>query len=282
MDRNHEFGPHGHGFGGHHRPPSPPPPPGPYGHGFSHHRPPPPPGPPPATQEYDPRMGGFGCDRGFGPHGYGYGFGNGRGGPYGPVGGASYGPCPGFGDPRMFFAFGGPYGHHWRRRHWRHRRPPFVETSSGTSSSSSSSSSSESDDEKKDQKKKEKKCKKEKKHLKKKWHKLGRRGGKGGKGWRDSSGVTQCTLCWHQIRPLAETEVLECGHIYHRQCLKELFAISQTGVQSDVFCAQCRQQIDPDLAQELKNRFSGPSASDETHISAKDLTRDLKNLKVKE
>ena len=75
------------------------------------------------------------------------------------------------------------------------------------------------------------------------------------KQWYSANGnVSQCTLCWHRVKPLAETEVLECGHLYHRLCLKELFGVSQTE-QQNVFCAQCRQDIDKDLAQELKKRF---------------------------
>lgn len=185
--------------------------------------------------------------------------------------GEPHGPPDPRTDPRIQH-----FGHHFG--HYRHMRPDWCgfgrrgrgRRDSSSSSSSSSSESSSSDSE-------AKKCRK--------WRKKGRRHCK--KGWKKMRKMmsspnwnkVNCTLCWRQIRPLAETEVLECGHIYHRLCLRELFGITQTSEQTEIFCTQCHQQIDTDLVTELQNRFNaGPAVVPQS--PGTQVTRDMEVLTV--
>ena len=73
------------------------------------------------------------------------------------------------------------------------------------------------------------------------------------------SSKTLCTLCYHRIKPLVDTEVLECGHIYHRLCLKELLDLSQNRdlEQTDFFCSECKEKIEENLMNKFKERFTG-------------------------
>jgi hypothetical protein len=65
-----------------------------------------------------------------------------------------------------------------------------------------------------------------------------------------------CSLCSHQIKPLVETEILECGHIYHRLCLKELFFISLRHSENKMFCTQCKSQIDNQFVDDFQTRIA--------------------------
>ncbi|CAG2167931.1 unnamed protein product [Oppiella nova] len=161
------------------------------------------------------------------------------------------------------YGFGGP-------RHW-------LNTSSSSSSSDSSSDSDGEDKKQKKQNKKNKKCaKKEAKKCKKqakKWHKM--------RHWMADQycNKTQCTLCWRQIQPLVDTEVLECGHIYHRLCLKELFQLTLNDEHKTVVCVQCKQQIDDKLVEEFQKRINGQT-SDENAIPPENISEEFENLKV--
>ncbi|XP_054159560.1 uncharacterized protein LOC128957773 [Oppia nitens] len=69
--------------------------------------------------------------------------------------------------------------------------------------------------------------------------------------------LTTCILCWHRIKPLTDTEVLDCGHIYHRLCLKELFelAIRSSDTPLQVFCTHCKDKINDNLINEFRIRL---------------------------
>jgi len=197
------------------------------------------------------RHGFYGMDgevdvhRGHGRHGF-----HGRHGHHGLYGGH----CgQGFGCPAI--------------RYWKSSQNAM----STSSDSSDSSSDSETENKKKSDKKKSKKCKK---HLKK-WQKF--------RHWMSDPNCnkSQCTLCWHLIRPFVDTEVLECGHIYHRLCLKELFQLSISDEHNDVFCVQCKQQIDNKLIAEFNKRFtSSADISDGQQSSSKQMADDFEKLKV--
>ncbi|CAG2112416.1 unnamed protein product [Medioppia subpectinata] len=113
-----------------------------------------------------------------------------------------------------------------------------------------------------------------KKHIKH-WHKHGHRFGHhwppqwaqpGGPMGPPDGQKTMCTLCWHRIKPLAETEILECGHIYHRLCLKELFELAMKSSTDplEVFCSHCKEKIEDNLMNELRLRFAGFGTTDTT------------------
>jgi len=117
-----------------------------------------------------------------------------------------------------------------------------------------------------------------KKHLKhwgKHWHRMGHHWppmppqwtGAGPSGPGDGL-KTQCTLCWHRVKPLTDTEVLECGHIYHRVCLKELFELAMKASTNEepleVFCSHCKDKIDDNLMNEFRLRFAGLGATTTT------------------
>lgn len=57
-----------------------------------------------------------------------------------------------------------------------------------------------------------------------------------------------CTLCHHAFKPFVDLEVLECGHVYHKNCLKQLFAICLNDGQNPIVCCtKCQQQVTQNL-----------------------------------
>jgi len=72
----------------------------------------------------------------------------------------------------------------------------------------------------------------------------------------DNDNKAICSLCCHQIKPLVETEILECGHIYHRFCLEQLFNLSARQEANKVLCTKCKSQISEQLVDALQARFA--------------------------
>ena len=73
----------------------------------------------------------------------------------------------------------------------------------------------------------------------------------------DTSASNIWSLCNHLLKTLTDIDILGCGHLYHRQCLKQLFTISLTASEAEpdqqkVCCTKCQAQIASDLMDQFK------------------------------
>lgn len=75
---------------------------------------------------------------------------------------------------------------------------------------------------------------------------------------KDSTSASNiCSLCNYLLKPLTDIDILDCGHLYHRQCLKQLFTISLAASEGEsgqqkVSCTKCQAQIASDLMDQFK------------------------------